>query len=105
MHPGGQRLDLVPSWGVFQLPGTFSMPWPTFLWLEGLLMLLVSAEGPPPRGSSPPDTCPGWSQVHPGLPRLLCPLTVGKTERDLELDCVGSRPGSAAFICDHKHVT
>ena len=53
----------------------------------------------------PLSTCPGWGQVHPGLPRLLCPLTMGKTERDLELDRVGSRPGSAAFICDRKHVT
>lgn len=45
----------------------------------------------------PLSTCPGWGKVHPGLLRLLCPLTVGKTEYYLELDLVGSRPGSAAF--------
>lgn len=48
-------------------------------------------------GAFPLCTCPGWGKLHPGLPRLLCPLTVGKTEQDLELDLVGSRPGSAAF--------
>lgn len=45
----------------------------------------------------PLSTCPGWGKVHPGLLRLLCPLTVGKTEYYLELDLVGSSPGSAAF--------
>lgn len=32
--PRGQRLDLVTSQGAFQLHGTFSMPWPTILWLN-----------------------------------------------------------------------
>lgn len=31
-------------------------------------------------GAFPLSTCPGWGKLHPGLPRLLCPLTVGKTE-------------------------
>lgn len=65
---GGQQLDPVPSWGAFQLPGASSMPWPTFLWLEGLLILLVSAEGLPPWGSFPPEHLPWLGQAPPRAP-------------------------------------